>query len=309
MDDKKINLDSSLVLMQELRQVLARLDLALAHTKDGLVYVNAIGEILWCNPRFEEIVGLTRLEMLGENIETLFGRNVDQEPFFPVAISQMRNTESGCVSFEMPCQGQLNIFEMSWMIVKTEEPNPLMLTFSDATLEKEVLIKMYTDDLTGLWNRRKLLETLETSIQEAISLKEYVTLFFIDLDGFKAVNDNFGHKMGDKFLRCVGDAILSEIRSTDMAFRHGGDEFVIVAKNISEQMLFSAGPFASRIRDAIERKARSLNKQFAVSASIGIAHFPDDASSPDDLLAIAVKAMYSAKCSDENDPCFFADSI
>lgn len=86
MNDRRINLDSSLVLMQELRQVLARLALALAHTKDGLVYVNPIGEILWCNSSFEKIVGFTRLEILGDNIETLFGTKVGHKPFFPVPI-------------------------------------------------------------------------------------------------------------------------------------------------------------------------------------------------------------------------------
>lgn len=147
------------------------------------------------------------------------------------------------------------------------------------------------DETTGLPNRRRL-ETQLLEYQRSVST--LVATLFIDLDGFKRVNDGLGHHTGDLLLREVGNRLQATVRQEDLVARYGGDEFVVVCE-VPE--LAAAEDVADRIRRAIEQPFDDLPEGFPISASIGmsIARTEDPDWNPDRLIREADHAMYSAK--------------
>jgi diguanylate cyclase (GGDEF)-like protein len=149
------------------------------------------------------------------------------------------------------------------------------------------------DGLTGLFNRRRMLELLEAAIGDAIKLDLHVGLLFIDLNGFKAINDNYGHAAGDKILTTVATRILARVRAGDICCRYGGDEFVVVLPGVPDP-----SP-VSRVADAIRERV-SLpywigEDQLQVTASIGESMYPHHGENAAKLLHRADEAMYRLK--------------
>lgn len=147
------------------------------------------------------------------------------------------------------------------------------------------------DETTGLPNRRRL-ETQLLEYQRSVST--LVATLFIDLDGFKRVNDGLGHHTGDLLLREVGRRLQTAVRQEDLVARYGGDEFVVVCE-VPE--VAAAEEVADRIRQAIEQPFEGIPEGFPISASIGmsIARTQDPGWNPDRLIREADHAMYSAK--------------
>jgi len=149
------------------------------------------------------------------------------------------------------------------------------------------------DGLTGLYNRRRMLELLDTSIADAARHDHRVGLLFIDLDGFKGVNDDFEHAAGDKLLMTVASRIAARARTADFVCRYGGDEFVVILPRV-------AGAAAvARIADSIQARLtvpyRIDGIELHMTAAIGIAIYPDQAEMGADLLNLADESMYRAK--------------
>jgi diguanylate cyclase (GGDEF)-like protein len=149
------------------------------------------------------------------------------------------------------------------------------------------------DGLTGLPNRLLLMERLQAGIAEASQRQRQLALLFIDLDGFKAVNDRFGHTAGDKLLTVVATRITACIRATDIACRYGGDEFVVLLSDISDTAI--AVRIAEKIRRRICRRYGIEGNEFRVTASIGLALYPSDGEHGDALLSCADASMYRSK--------------
>jgi diguanylate cyclase (GGDEF)-like protein len=149
------------------------------------------------------------------------------------------------------------------------------------------------DGLTGLYNRRRMLELLEGAISDAVLQDLHVGLLFIDLNGFKAINDKYGHAAGDKILTTVAARISARVRTGDICCRYGGDEFVVVLPGVPD-------PFpVSRVADAIRERV-SLpywigNEQQQLTASIGESMFPHHGENAAKLLHRADEAMYRLK--------------
>src|SRR5258708_26626943 len=149
------------------------------------------------------------------------------------------------------------------------------------------------DGLTGLYNRRRMLELLEAAIGDAVQQELHVGLLFIDLNGFKAINDKYGHAAGDKILTTVATRISSRVRTGDICCRYGGDEFVGVLPGVPD-------PFpVSRVADAI-RERGSLpywigNEQQQLTASIGGSMYPYPGEPAAKLLHPAEQALYRLK--------------
>lgn len=154
------------------------------------------------------------------------------------------------------------------------------------------------DPLTGLYNRQGLLRQLGTMLVKAKAQNEVVSLFFIDLDGFKQVNDTLGHATGDIVLKVVSHRLKSGFKESDIFARLGGDEFV-VALNFGGRSPFEARVIAEAIaRKITERLCNPMridDKTLQVNASIGSALFPFQSSGPAALLAFADARMYEAK--------------
>ncbi|WP_245825454.1 putative bifunctional diguanylate cyclase/phosphodiesterase [Pseudocolwellia agarivorans] len=163
----------------------------------------------------------------------------------------------------------------------------------------------YCDKLTSLINRHKFLEHINEQIAIADETKTKCGLLFIDLDGFKQVNDSFGHSFGDEVLIQVAERLRSVVRSQNLNFsdneedkeynlsRLGGDEFTLFIQNIDDPEI--AVNIAKHVLKELERDFVLGNKLIKISASIGIAAYPDSANSPDALVQMADVAMYRAK--------------
>ena len=156
-----------------------------------------------------------------------------------------------------------------------------------------------TDDLTKLHNARYLRQFLLNEIRRARRYGSSVSALFLDLDDFKQVNDAHGHLAGSHVLMEMAAVILSSIRDTDAVARYGGDEFVIVLPDTGMEL---AGTVAERIREKISRHSfhAGRNLSLSLTASFGVAAFPEHASSPQQLIACADTAMYEAKAANKN---------
>ena len=149
------------------------------------------------------------------------------------------------------------------------------------------------DELTGLPNRRAFEDHLSGALDRCRRSESTLALFMLDLDGFKQINDNFGHHAGDQLLRHVAVGLREHVHGFDSLARLGGDEFTLVACNPGHTQ--SVEQLSETIRRAIERPLVFDGHTLNVSASIGIAIFPDDAADSTRLLRIADLRMYSIK--------------
>lgn len=168
------------------------------------------------------------------------------------------------------------------------------IAIENAQYFKKVAELAITDDLTGLYNSRHLHNLLDYEVARASRYDAALSLVFIDLDYFKNVNDSYGHLVGSRLLTEVGHLILKHIRKVDIAARYGGDEFVIVLPNVPK-----AGAFKMAVKLRRELNARLFlaeeGHRISVTASYGIASFPEDARTKIDLISLADKAMYEVK--------------
>ncbi|MGN6703998.1 MAG: diguanylate cyclase domain-containing protein, partial [Burkholderiaceae bacterium] len=151
------------------------------------------------------------------------------------------------------------------------------------------------DVLTGLLNRRALMEELNQAVRDANRRPDTVALLFMDLNGFKAVNDTLGHDVGDQLLIQVARRIGSCLREADIVARLGGDEFVVLVKAVGVDMAEHLEPVVEKIRQAIAAPFQLGEHGVSTSASIGVALFPRDGVTSDDLLKHADTAMYQMK--------------
>jgi diguanylate cyclase (GGDEF)-like protein len=156
-------------------------------------------------------------------------------------------------------------------------------------MEAEVRYRAYHDALTGLANR----DLFSARLQEALDRDEPVAVLFMDLDGFKGVNDTLGHDMGDRLLQKIARRLKLEVSDRDTVARMGGDEFTIVVPSPPSRK--TVEDLAARILRRVSKKALLAGKEISVTASIGISLSPDNGSTVQDLMKHADVAMYTAK--------------
>jgi diguanylate cyclase (GGDEF)-like protein len=168
-----------------------------------------------------------------------------------------------------------------------------------ASLYQRMAELSVTDDLTKLFNTRYLDRTLMIEIARCKRHGSSLSLIFMDVDHFKLINDNYGHLVGSKLLVEMGQLLIRSLRAIDIVARYGGDEFVIVLPQTSPA---SAAQIAERIRRSIERNV-FLKKEgypLRLTASFGVASYPESAQSKEDLLRLADEAMYRVKYQTRN---------
>ena len=149
------------------------------------------------------------------------------------------------------------------------------------------------DALTGLYNRRRVLELLESSLAMAARKGRSVGLLFIDLNGFKGINDEYGHAAGDEILTTLANRIAGCVRTGDIVGRYGGDEFLVILPEIPDRTAVSH--VADKIRDRVALPYRVAGTEQHLTAAVGESIYPEDGATGDVLLKQADQAMYRLK--------------
>jgi diguanylate cyclase (GGDEF)-like protein len=193
----------------------------------------------------------------------------------------------------------INNFEESSF---SDEDLLLLTTMGDYTaiaLENAVFIKKVeeltiTDDLTGLYNSRFLQGRIDYEVNRASRFKTDLSMIFLDLDLFKHVNDKHGHLMGSQMLKEVAELLIHNTRNIDMVCRYGGDEFVILMPETSKK---NALLVANKLRNAVKKNIflKDAGLDYRLTSSFGVASYPGDANSKDELIELADSAMYRIK--------------
>ena len=170
----------------------------------------------------------------------------------------------------------------------------MALALDHAVLLRQAEALSVTDDLTGLHNSRYLRDALHREAKRAIRYQRPLSVLFVDLDGFKRVNDTHGHLCGSRALVEAAALIRACARESDVVARYGGDEFVLVLPDTPSE---GAIVVARRVRDRLAGFAflQALHLDVRLTASVGIATLPDVTLAPDDLLRAADEAMYRVK--------------
>lgn len=176
--------------------------------------------------------------------------------------------------------------------------NILASGFLQLKADKEINHMAYYDSLTNLPNRVLFADRVNQSIQLAKRTGSYASVIFIDLDGFKSVNDSMGHSGGDELLKKVADDLVSLLRKSDTVARFGGDEFMILLNSINDYNAVSS--IADKIMKLFSKRISVNDQKFYLSASAGIAIYPVDGDNPDMLIKNADIAMYKAKLNGKN---------
>jgi len=148
------------------------------------------------------------------------------------------------------------------------------------------------DELTGVGNYRSLHERLAAETARHRRHSREFALVLLDLDGFKAVNERFGHLEGDRLLAEIGAALRDEVRAEDSVFRQGGDEFAVIVPETNAE---EAEEVAARLRARVARRGFGSDEERPISAATGFAMFPADGATVEDLLSFADTDLFAAK--------------
>lgn len=280
------------------------------NASEGMMVTDAEGRILSVNPAFSRTSGYTAEEVVGHLAYELTSSHQENEFF-----SRMRQniTETGYWEGEVWHQhknGDHYLAALRFNTVFDNKGNVLrhVALFSDITKKKaseEAIWKQANfDTLTGLPNRRMFNERLRQEIKKASRDKLPMALLFIDLDGFKAVNDTLGHDFGDMLLKQVADRLLQCVRTTDTVARLGGDEFTVILSELKEPG--DVVKIAQQLLHCLDRPFQLKHEVAHISGSIGISLFPDDSTDAEVLIKNADQAMYRAKQQGRNRFSYFA---
>jgi len=223
-------------------------------------------------------------------------------------------TRTILMELEEYCKDGSTIFvELAASYLRDEnfKPNGILTVTRDITERKkaqEQIKYLATHDLlTDLPSLRFARDRLSVALNMARRYKKAVAVMFIDLDGFKDVNDTLGHDAGDYVLQQVAKRLLSCVRETDTVTRFGGDEFLIIATEINAPE--NAAQIAEKVIHVVSQPIVFNGRQSVVSASIGIALFPDDGTDMDQLIKKSDEAMYRVKKGGKNGFCFIRDTV
>jgi len=297
-------------------RVLKQLQLAASvyqSSSEAMVVTDEDNVILSVNPAFTKITGYSAEEAIG-NRPSLLSSGRHDNAFFREMWSAIETT--GHWAGEIWNRKKGGEIYAEWLNInviqdKTGSSHRHVALFSEITDKKRSEELIWTqanfDSLTKLPNRRLFTDRLEQGVKRANRAKDLMALLLIDLDGFKEVNDTYGHLVGDELLVEAAKRIKSCVRETDTVARLGGDEFTVILTEISD--LSHVERVAMALLGALSRSFPLGKEQATISASIGVAICPTDANTPVILLKNADQAMYKSKEDGKNRYCYFSRSI
>lgn len=289
---------------------LRKLSAAVVHSPASIVITNTLGEIEYVNPAFSRLTGYHPEEAIGQNPRILKAGDQTEE-FFKELWDTLKRGEEWRGEFHNKRKDGSLFWEIASISPITDAKGlttHYVAVKENITERKELQERLEQmaqfDMLTGLPNRRMFLDRLAQTVAVAKRGNQRFGLLFVDLDGFKRINDLYGHEAGDRVLKTVAARLSACIRISDTVGRIGGDEFTVILGALTRYS--DAGQVAEKILLALRRPITLPNGQKdSIGSSIGISVFPDDAEDGDGLLATADDAMYEVKRTGKNNYRFY----
>ncbi|MBY0419907.1 MAG: diguanylate cyclase, partial [Pararheinheimera sp.] len=279
-------------------------------TSEAILVLDEAGQVLSANPAFSLVTGHSEAEVQGLKPDDFL---YPKQQTSPVSV-RLQELSSSHWSGEVECKRKDGSRFPTWQhLCKVRSPmtkgtiSHYVVMFSDISAlrraEENLATLAFSDHLTGLGNRVKLEKMLNTELLRAKRNQSMLGILYLDLDGFKLVNDTLGHHAGDLLLQEVAHRICKLTRAGDVATRVGGDEFVLVVPDIHHPS--DCLRIAEKILHTLAQDISLQDNIVNVSASVGIACYPDDATSYEELLKCADLAMFAAKDDGRNRFTFF----
>lgn len=276
---------------------------AVENSDNSIVMTNKNRKITYVNDSFERITGYTKEEALGKEPSILKSGKMPNE-FYKHMNEILDKGQKWTGEF-------VNINKYGEVYYETASITPIInddeltgylaikLNITDYVRQKEKVEFMANhDNLTMLPNRRSLEKKLNELIDKAIENKSHFAVLFLDLDGFKIINDGLGHDIGDLLLKEVAKRFQEALREDDFIFRVGGDEFAILIEYTTNDKIMEI--VARKIIETVNQPILIANHSLQVGCSIGIARFPQDGDDLLNLLKHSDTAMYKAKQEGKN---------
>ena len=261
----------------------------------GIALIGPDGLLIDCNPAFARAAGMEPAALVGVDMRM---RAADQAAVF--ALDAAIQGESGRLEIDQALLigGRRSHFSLHFQPVTVDGALLFVLAFVEdigdkRRAEQHIQYLAHFDALTGLPNRVLLFDRIAQALQEARRDGTKVGVLFIDLDRFKVINDSLGHSFGDEVLRSVARRLQSGLRDLDTVGRLGGDEFLIVVRQVTEPA--DTALVADKVVAHLASPFAVGGQSFVVTPSIGISLYPDDAEDPEGLIRCADIAMYNAK--------------
>jgi diguanylate cyclase (GGDEF)-like protein/PAS domain S-box-containing protein len=275
-----------------------------SEVREGIIITDPMGKIVDVNPSFCDITGYSREEVVGKNPNLL--NSGKQTPEFFASMWDTLNRDSYWQGelWNRKKSGELFAEHLKISVLRDDHGaivNYLGL-FSDITqtMQQQQTLELmaHYDILTRLPNRALFSDRFAQAIAQSRRHGRLLAVCYMDLDGFKQINDTLGHESGDRLLVEVANRIKSALRKEDTVSRLGGDEFALLLGNISSPD--QCEPALARIIQTVSLPHSLDDQQISISASVGVTIFPLDDADPDTLLRHADQAMYQAKMNGRN---------
>ncbi|ARS50456.1 EAL domain-containing protein [Ectopseudomonas hydrolytica] len=304
----------------ELQQLTQQLDRArafnasvLANAAEGIMVVGEDGRIQFANPAMAqmlegEVGDLEGAELMsflknpaveGGWQESEFFRHFKREATYRVHEAMLRTLSGGCLPVALSCS-PLPRMQQAMVVIALDMS---VVRNLHAQLESQAV----TDSLTGLLNRRGFHLALESALARIERSGQRIAVLYLDLDGFKRINDSLGHDVGDQLLRRVGEQLKACLRPYDSLARIGGDEFTALLDNLGHPE--DAAKVAEKLIELVSVRHTLDGVDFTLGASVGIACFPECGQSVEGLLRSADMAMYEAKRAGRQQYRFFSPEM
>ena len=282
------------------QQAELRFERAFADAPIGMALVDLDGAFLKVNRSLRELMGYTEQELLALTLPAIThpeDLDADREQVAALLDGQTDRYAVEQVSFA--ARGQLIWTKVARSLVRDSDGQPVhfIVHVEDISVRKRMEASLQRladhDPLTDLWNRRRFEEELRRQVARCRRYGEKAALLLMDLDGFKAVNDSFGHKAGDDLLKLVAAALQQRVRDTDAVARLGGDEFAVLLSNVSPDQ---AAEVSEQLHALVAGATLELaGRRVSVTASVGVVFLDEQIAGEQEAMMQADVAMYDLK--------------
>ncbi len=282
---------------------------AMENVANGIMITDTTGKIESVNEALVHMSGYEREELIGANPRILKSGRHDPSLYETLWENLLKGKSADNILINRRKDG--TFFTVESNITPMRSPSGKITHFIQIQKDvsqriqkdREIWNLANIDPLTGLFNRAAFLTRLRSEIRRSARDGYSLILLFLDLDGFKEINDTMGHAAGDRYLKVIADRLLNGVRSNDLVARLGGDEFVILLTEVSD--ILTTTSFVTKTLEKLSMPVVVDEREIHTSSSIGLSIYPKDAVDGEDLLRKADIAMYQVKSHEKNGWLFY----